>query len=179
MRVYYALLPLLVAVRAQRWGGATAVRAQQWGGATAADAQQWAAATCVGGIDIVTNGVAEQWGVVTAASGGSGVRANGSTLSLVYDERAYIVRSCENEARFAPSMYATRMPLLGKRLSFTVNISSAGCGCNVALCVAPACAAQPPLRGAPLTPPLRRSSQIRCFDARSRRAGRPVSLKWW
>lgn len=45
--------------------------------------------------------------------------------------RAYLARSC-TEGAYNHSAYAA-LALLGKTLSFTVDLSAAGCGCNVAM----------------------------------------------
>ncbi len=53
-------------------------------------------------------------------------------IQIFYNDRAYIVESCTNGGTFSGEMFAAkRFPLLGTVLNVTVDLSSAGCGCNV------------------------------------------------
>jgi hypothetical protein len=68
-------------------------------------------------------------------SGGTktgGVGISGSTLKLSHGVRAYFGSQCVNS--FQPTMYSNALPpLLGRTLSFSVDLSQAGCACNAAL----------------------------------------------
>ena len=95
------------------------------------DAQSWSRAQCAGALPISVDGAVQTWQVVTSA-GAKGVAANASALSLVHDQRAYIVGACSEPLAFSAALYATTFKLLGSTLNFTVDLSTAGCACNVA-----------------------------------------------
>jgi len=103
--------------------------------AGAAAQTPWAAAECAGPIAVrAANGSSATWHVVTAAgAGAAAVSANGAALSIAHNQRAYIVRDCAAaDMNFSAAMFAGAWSLVGQQVSFTVNLSSAGCGCNAA-----------------------------------------------
>jgi hypothetical protein len=62
------------------------------------------------------------------------VAANGSAVSVAYNDRAYLVSACNaSAAAFTADLFETRLPMLGHTWSFTMDISTVGCGCNAAL----------------------------------------------
>jgi hypothetical protein len=69
---------------------------------------------------------------VAAPSWSSGISASGSSLTLSYNDRAYIVPSCQPGA-WSPAMFSEKLPMLNTVWSFTVELYGASCGCNVAL----------------------------------------------
>ena len=90
--------------------------------------------TSAGPLTLTLNGVAQTWQVVTAASSWEHVSANGSTVSLAYNNRAYLVaESAPGGGQFSAALFSKRLPMLGLAWSFTMDISSASCGCNAAL----------------------------------------------
>ena len=54
-------------------------------------------AKCAGPITVTVNGAAQQWQLATA-SWANGVSGNGASATLQYNDRAYIVPSCEDGA---------------------------------------------------------------------------------
>jgi len=66
-----------------------------------------------------------------AQSGGTngGISTSGSSLKLNHNSRAYLAANCSTS--FVPNLYQ-ELQLLDKTLSFTVDLSQAGCGCNAA-----------------------------------------------
>ena len=52
-------------------------------------------ARCAGPINVLINGAPQQWQLATA-SWANGVAGNGASATLQYDNRAYIVPSCED-----------------------------------------------------------------------------------
>ena len=103
--------------------------------AAAAAAPTPAAYTCAGALSVSLNGQAQEWQVVTAASTWERVAANGSAVSIAYNDRAYLVAACDGApgAVFSPALFAQRLPMLGHSWGFTMDISTASCGCNAAL----------------------------------------------
>ena len=90
--------------------------------------------TCAGSIAVSVDGTTEQWQVVTATSSWERVAANGSAVSIAYNDRAYLVSECDvTGGAFSAGLFAKRLPMLGRAWSFTVDLSTAGCGCNAAL----------------------------------------------
>lgn len=83
-----------------------------------------------GVMPITVDGTTESWAVAVSGSDTSGVTVSDGVLTMQHNYRAYFVPGCPQS--FTPSAFQTRMPLLGKQLNFTVDLSSAGCGCNVA-----------------------------------------------
>lgn len=51
-----------------------------------------------------------------------------ATIELKHNARLYLARECS----LSPSAYVA-WPLVGRRLSFTIDLGNAGCGCNVAV----------------------------------------------
>ena len=90
--------------------------------------------TCAGAFDVSLDGEKQVWQVVTAKSTSEHVFANGSTVSIAYNDRAYIVADCPaNGGIFSPALFSKRLPMLGQAWTFTMDISTAGCGCNGAM----------------------------------------------
>ena len=90
--------------------------------------------TCAGSFSVNLNGAFQTWQVVTASSSWERVAANGSAVKLAYNDRAYVVSECPvSGGVFSPDLFAKRLPMLGQAWSFTMDISSAGCGCNGAM----------------------------------------------
>jgi hypothetical protein len=90
--------------------------------------------TCAGSFNVSFQGESQAWKVITASSSWEHVTANGSTVSIAYNDRAYLVSDCAMPGgTFAPSLYAKRLPMLGQAWSFTMDVSTASCGCNAAL----------------------------------------------
>ena len=93
-----------------------------------------AAYTCAGGFNVSRDGTTETWKVVTATSSWERVVAIESAVQLGYNDRAYLVRECDTAGGdFSADLFATRLPMLDHAWSFTMDISTAGCGCNGAL----------------------------------------------
>jgi len=92
-----------------------------------------AAETCPGAIDVPGYGpvqlVATQWNVAKDAAAKVDV-VNGQVLPHLKG-RAYFADSCQ-AGKYNFNDYVA-LGLLGKSLRFTADLSSAGCGCNVAL----------------------------------------------
>jgi hypothetical protein len=87
--------------------------------------------TCAGSFAVNLNGEVQAWQVVTGASAWERVSANGSAVTIAYNDRAYLVSDCPASGGvFSPALFAKRLPMLGQTWSFTMDISSAGCGCN-------------------------------------------------
>lgn len=67
--------------------------------------------------------------VYVVNKGGSGVNVDGSKLTIDYGPRVYLGKSCDQSMNgdmfWSPN-------LLGKNVSYTVNLAGAGCGCNIA-----------------------------------------------
>ena len=99
--------------------------------AASAQGGAWAPAQCAGPLAVFANGTSQTWQVVTSA-GARGVAANGASLSIAHDQRAYIVRECAAGDAFSAAMYAGAWSLVGSVLNFTVDLSTSGCGCNAA-----------------------------------------------
>lgn len=93
--------------------------------------QQWGRAECAGPLSVMTNGSRAEWQVVTSA-GARGVAAGGRALSIAHNDRAYLVGACAQGDSFGPAMFSSTFNLLGQALNFTVDLSTAGCACNVA-----------------------------------------------
>ena len=99
-----------------------------------ASASTPAAYTCAGELNVDVNGAVQQWQVVTASSSWEHVAANGSAVSIAYNDRAYLVSHCDvTGGAFSADLFSRRLPMLGHAWSFTVDLSTAGCGCNAAL----------------------------------------------
>lgn len=92
-------------------------------------AGQGAATECVGPLPLTVDGETETWSVITNA-GASGISTSNSSLSMAHNDRAYLVSQCL--MAFSPDLYAKNWKLLGRALNFSVDLSSAGCACNVA-----------------------------------------------
>lgn len=89
--------------------------------------------TCAGALDVAVNGAVETWCVVTASSSWEHVAANGTAVSVAYNDRAYLVSDCDASGGvFSADLYAKRLPMLGFAWAFTVDLSTVGCGCNSA-----------------------------------------------
>jgi hypothetical protein len=100
--------------------------------AVAAAAQGgWAPAQCAGPLALRANGSSATWQVVTSA-GARGVAADGASLRIAHNDRAYIVRDCADGGNFSAAMFAGAWSLVGSVVNFTVDLSTAGCGCNAA-----------------------------------------------
>jgi hypothetical protein len=82
---------------------------------------------CAGALSITLDGVPAVWQVAAAAS--SRTHASGSAVTLNYNERAYLVPSCA-AGDFTAGMFAVRPPMAGRVWNFTVELSTASCGCN-------------------------------------------------
>lgn len=68
---------------------------------------------------------------VVQSGGRSGwLHVQGDSLQMPYGPRLYLADKCQDT--FSPDMY-TRFYLLDKTFSYTVDLSSVGCGCNAAL----------------------------------------------
>jgi len=68
-----------------------------------------------------------------AQTGGTkdgGIRINGNALTVNHNTRSYLASACSNA--FAPDTFK-QLHLLDRTLSFTVDLSNVGCGCNAAL----------------------------------------------
>ena len=75
---------------------------------------------------MVIDGVTQQWSVLTANPAGMPVA--GGKVTTNHGSRGYLVAGCPQA--FSAAAYATRFPLLGRALNFTVDLSSVGCACN-------------------------------------------------
>ena len=82
-------------------------------------------------VNVLLNGETQTW-QLAAMSWASGITANGSAATLRYNDRAYIVAACAN-APWTPSLFDKKLPMLNTVWNFTVDLSSASCGCNVGL----------------------------------------------
>ena len=101
---------------------------------SASGAPSPAAFTCAGAFTVNFDGAPRSWQVVTATSTWEHVASNGSTLSIAYNDRAYLVAECDvTGGVFSPAMFSQRLPMLGHSWSFTMDVSTASCGCNAAL----------------------------------------------
>jgi hypothetical protein len=80
----------------------------------------------------------ENWYVAVAGgtTNGAGFNVSGGTLTIEYGYRAYLVESCDDPNKFTPAMYDNRINFLGRTFSFTVDLSTVGCGCNSAFYLA-------------------------------------------
>jgi Glycosyl hydrolase family 7 len=76
----------------------------------------------------------ESWFVAVAGgtTNGEGFNVSGGTLTIQYGYRAYLVESCDDPNNFTPAMYENKINFLGRTFSFTVDLSTVGCGCNAA-----------------------------------------------
>ena len=86
---------------------------------------------CPGPIAVALDGGVRTF-QVAAPSWSSGISASGSSLTPSYNDRVYIVPSCQPGA-WSPAMFSEKLPMLNTVWNFTVALSSASCGCNVAL----------------------------------------------
>ena len=78
-------------------------------------------------LQITIDGVVQSYFLASA-----GVSSTvGDSLNVPYGSRAYIVSSCDSN--FSPSMFANKIPMLGRVWRFLYDTSSAGCGCNLSL----------------------------------------------
>lgn len=90
---------------------------------------QWAQSKCAGALSVNVEGSVQQWAVATFTW--AGTTANGNSVTLRKNDRAYIVQACQSS--FSAGMYTNKFALLGKTLSYTMNLATAGCGCNAAI----------------------------------------------
>ena len=97
----------------------------------AARAYAPAPALCAGALTISIDGAPSAWQVATAAW--SHTSASGASLTLNYNERAYLVSACAPGSDFSAGMFSQRFPMAGRVWNFTVDLSSASCGCNAAM----------------------------------------------
>jgi len=102
--------------------------------AASGQAGTWNAASCGGAVSVTIDGSAQTWQVAGFAWG-KAAASGGTSVSLSAGDRAYLVKSCSGA--FSPGMYAQRFMLLGRALSYTVNVAAAGCGCNAAFFTVP------------------------------------------
>ena len=87
---------------------------------------------CAGAVDIQLFGQSAQYHVAAAAW--AHTTTSGASVTLNYDERAYLVPACAAPGgAFSPQMFSQRIPMYNSSWSFTVDLSSASCGCNVGL----------------------------------------------
>lgn len=104
--------------------------------ATASVAGALAGAACnspivAGQVPVTIDGVAANWSIAVSGTDMSGVTVSAGAMTMQHDFRAYLVDACPQS--FSAQMYNTRLELLGKRLNYTVDLSTAGCACNAAL----------------------------------------------
>jgi len=78
------------------------------------------------------NGSSSETSYVALSGGTSwqGASASGNTITIKHNARAYLAADCVGSFQY--NMYQ-RFYFLDKTLSFTVDLSQAGCGCNAAL----------------------------------------------
>lgn len=86
---------------------------------------------CPGPITINLDGGARTY-QLAAPAWATGISATGASLTLSYNDRAYIVPACSAGA-WSPGMFSEKLPMLNTVWNFTVSLSGASCGCNAAL----------------------------------------------
>lgn len=83
-----------------------------------------------GQVNIVVDGEVQTWSVISKDLAGVPVSSNNNNITVKHNTRAYIVPGCP--LAFKPDTFATRLPLLGRVLNYTVDLSTVGCACNAA-----------------------------------------------
>lgn len=84
-----------------------------------------------GQVNVDIDGTTTQWSIATSNLAGAKVAADGSSVTVMHNNRAYIVSGCP--ASFTADTFGTRMPLLGRLFNYTVDLSKVPCACNAAL----------------------------------------------
>eukprot|EP00727_Mastigamoeba_balamuthi_P009669 m51a1_g5324 hypothetical protein (133) ;mRNA; r:332995-333477 len=82
-----------------------------------------------GFVDVKVAGKTQSLGVVQVGGKNGRVQVGGSAMTGLHNVRAYIANGCP--ASWAPGIYHN-FPMLGHKLSFTVDLSTVHCGCNAA-----------------------------------------------
>lgn len=87
---------------------------------------------CAGNVDILVNGVVTPMQVSQVGGVDGRVTTSGRSISMTYGPRAYVTSTCSSSG-FTPGMYSPGLPLLGRSLTYTVDLSTVSCACNAAL----------------------------------------------
>jgi len=87
---------------------------------------------CQGALTYTEDGVSKQAYIIdtpTDSDRGDGIKVHGSSLTVGHGPRLYFAHTCQESIH--PDMFLT-WNLLGKTLSYNVDMSKVGCGCNAA-----------------------------------------------
>ena len=95
-----------------------------------------ASSPCAGPVEITLAGQSAKWNIAVSGGDASRVATNGGSMTMQYGARAYLTDTCSGSA-IAPGFFANKLKLLGKTLSYTVDLAAdpshpVGCACNAA-----------------------------------------------